>query len=554
MKGNSLPKKLLYLTSTLGLLLIIFFTALSVGFYAGWVTPENLRRIIKYNPLVTSSLPIVSESLIQTNFYSLLRREIALPSLNKNFISGGGAIVETNKGILIAEKSGRFFFLDQNEFQEPRLRLTSINIDINEKGFTRDAKKEGYAIKPGLNVGYAGLGMRLHDLLLLPDKKSLMASFTRWKDSESCAELIFALTELNQNEELPTSGTWKEVFVTTPCLGFGPQKNKPFAGHQAGGRMIKLDNETVLVTVGDFKNDGDKRSLTTANPANSYGKTHLIDLRTGRVQNNYSTGHRNPQGLVRRQNGEIWSTEHGPAGGDEINYIKSGANYGWPKVTLGKDCGGCDWQQEGRHEGYEKPRWAFIPSIGISNLIEIRDFAPLWDGDLLVSSLKAETLYRIRLNKDRPIYASQIFIGDRIRDIVQLRDSRIVLWTDTGKLIFLEISREGPVVNRIIEKQSGHVQEILKECAVCHELNQNPLGSKTGRISLAGIVGSKIGDQPGINYSEVLSKQDGYWTPETLNNFLESPSALFPGTSMAYEGIADANTRRELINVLRTLN
>ncbi|MEK9828182.1 MAG: PQQ-dependent sugar dehydrogenase, partial [Rhodospirillales bacterium] len=334
-------KKLLYLTSALGLLSTAFIISLGLSLYFGWITPEKIRLLLKYNPNVTSTLPVVSESLIQTNFYSLLRREIALASLNKDFISGGGAIAETNKGILIAEKSGRFFFLDQNEFQEPRLRLTSINIDINQKGFSRDAKKEGYAIKPGLNVGYAGLGMRLHDLLLLSDKKSLMASFTRWKDSEACAELVFAIAKFNQNEELPTSGAWKEVFVTTPCLGFGPQKNKPFAGHQAGGRIIELDNGTVLVSVGDFKNDGDKRSLTTANPANSYGKTHLIDLKTGKIQNNFTTGHRNPQGLTRRHNGEIWSTEHGPTGGDEVNIIKPGKNYGWPKVTLGKDCNGC---------------------------------------------------------------------------------------------------------------------------------------------------------------------------------------------------------------------
>ena len=541
-------KKLLYLTSALGLLSTAFIISLGFSLYFGWITPEKIRLLLKYNPNVTSTLPVVSESLIQTNFYSLLRREIALASLNKDFISGGGAIAETNRGILIAEKSGRFFFLDQNELQEPRLRLTSINIDINQRGFTRDAKKEGYAIKPGLNVGYAGLGMRLHDLLLLSDKKSLMASFTRWKDGGSCAELVFAIAKFNQNEELPTSGAWKEVFVTTPCLGFGPQKNKPFAGHQAGGRIIELDNGTVLVSVGDFKNDGDKRSLTTADPANSYGKTHLINLKTGKIQKNYTTGHRNPQGLARRQNGEIWSTEHGPTGGDEVNIIKFGANYGWPKVTLGKDCNGCDWQLEGRHEGYEKPKWAFVPSIGISNLIEIKNFASLWDGDILVSSLKAETLYRIRLDGDQPIYASPVHIGERIRDIIQLRDQTIALWSDSGKMIFLRPSNAPAPADTLIETLEPAVREVVRECSVCHALN--PTSSTNNQLSLWGVVGRNFGSDPNFNYSEALSKKNGYWTEKELNTFLESPALAIPGTTMAYSGISDEATRRAIIDFL----
>lgn len=494
---------------------------------------------------------MVSESFIQTNFYRLKRRDIALASLNKDFTSGGGAIVETNNGILIAEQSGRFFFLDQDESQRPRLRQTSIYIDINQEGFNRAANKESYAIKPGLNVGYAGLGMRLHDLLLLSDRKTLMASFTRWKDSEACAELVFAYTELIQNEELLKSGTWREVFITTPCLGFGPQKNKPFAGHQAGGRIVELDNGIVIVTVGDFKNDGDKRTLTTANPANSYGKTHLIDLKTGKIQKNFTTGHRNPQGLTRRQNGEIWSTEHGPTGGDEVNIIKPGGNYGWPKVTLGKDCNGCSWQKEGRHGGYEKPQWAFLPSIGISNLIEIRDFAPIWDGDLLVSSLKAETLYRIRLDGVRPIYASPIHIGDRIRDIIQLRDRRIALWTDSGKLIFLELYTTPGPGDILFQNLEPAVREVVRECSVCHTLN--PTNSTNDRLSLWGIVGRSFGSDPIFNYSKALSQKHGYWTDKTLDQFLESPSSVIPGTTMAYSGIADETLRTAIIDFLTHL-
>ena len=546
-----MPKKLLYLTSTLGLLIFILFSALALGIYAGWVTPENLRRIIKYNPMVTSSLPIVSESQVQTVFYQLKRRDVALASMGQGFISGGGAFTEISGGILIGERSGRFFFLDEDGDNQPRLRQTSILININQEGFNRELKRQGYAIKSGLNVGYAGLGMRLHDLLLLGDRERLMVSYTRWNDNRACAELVFAVSNLHYAKSLPTTDSWREVFKTSPCLGLGPQKNKPFAGHQAGGRMIELKSGQILITVGDFKNDGDKRSISTADPNNSYGKTHLIDLNTQSIQKNYSVGHRNPQGLMVRSNGEIWSTEHGPTGGDELNLILEGSNYGWPMVTLGKDCGGCEWQIEGRHNGYKKPKWAFLPSIGISNLIEIKNFAPLWQGDFLISSLKSETLYRIRFDDDQPIYASPIHVGERIRDIIQLHDNRIALWTDSAKVIFLKIDDAPAPGDILISALNPQVKEVIKQCSICHQLN--PGKPSNDQLSLWGIVGRRIGSQSEFDYSDALKATSGYWTLDALDRFLESPSTAVSGTSMAYSGIADESLRKATLDFLTKL-
>jgi glucose/arabinose dehydrogenase/cytochrome c2 len=546
-----LPKKLLYFTSIVGCIALLSVTVLFQGLYSGWLTPEKLRRFVKYNPVATSVLPKISSTTIETIFYHLLRKDVALAAMGQGLESGGGAITETQNGILIAEKTGRFFFLDKIADDQPRLRQTKIFININQEGFEREAKKQGYAVKPGANVGYAGLGMRVHDLLLLSDKRHLLASYTRWHNEQACAQLIFSIADLDQTSSLPISGPWQEIFKTTPCLTLGPLKSKPFAGHQAGGRMIELSDGKILVTVGDFKNDGDKRSLTTADLSNSYGKTHLIDLRTKSIQENFTVGHRNPQGLVLRQNGEIWLTEHGPTGGDEINQLQAGANYGWPKVTLGKDCNGCDWQTEGRHEGFKKPQWAFLPSIGISNLIEVRGFEPLWDGDLLVSSLKAETLYRIRLDGNRPIYASPIPIGERIRDLTQLQDNTIALWTDTGKIIFLKPGAGPSPADLLLTQLPEQVKQTVQDCKVCHSLNPN--NSQRDRLSLWGIMGRGIGGQSGFNYSTALLNRGGSWTPGTLDRFLESPATYMPGTSMAYSGIPDPAMRQAVIEFLKKL-
>ena len=550
-KAFNLAKRFLYAAGAIGTFAILALAALITVLYTGVITPEKLRTLVKYNPIITKTQSIVSNTSIETNFYTLARRDIALPAMGQGFKSGGGAIAQIAKGILIAEKSGRFFFLDSAENDQPRLQLTNIYIDINQQGFEREARALGYAVKPGTNVGYAGLGMRVHDLLLLENTSQIMASYTRWNDKRACAELIFSIARLKQNKDLPSIGKWQEIFKTTPCLKLGPQKNKPFAGHQAGGRMVEINNGKILVTVGDFKNDGDKRSITTADLNNSYGKTHLFDLNTRQFQKNYTIGHRNPQGLVLRQNGEIWLTEHGPTGGDEINQIFPDVDYGWPKVTLGKDCNGCDWQAEGRHDGFRKPRWAFLPSIGISNLIEVSNFAPLWDGDLLVSSLKGETLYRIRLDGNRPIYASPIPIGQRIRDITQLKNGTIVLWTDSGKLIYIKRTDVTAKADLLAAGLPESVKQIITDCKTCHVFN--PGNIQQGQLSLWEIVGRRVGSQSNFTYSTALSSSRGNWTPSKLDKFLESPGTAMPGTSMAYSGIPDPTIRELLIEFLEKL-
>jgi aldose sugar dehydrogenase len=135
----------------------------------------------------------------------------------------------------------------------------------------------------------------------------------------------------------------------------------------------------------------------TQDPASSFGKIFEIDLDTenSRV---VSLGHRNPQGLTVTSRGALFSTEHGPKGGDELNLITEGSNYGWPNVSLGTEYKGYDLENHapvGEHTGYQAPVFAWVPSIGPSNLIEVRGFDRRWDGDLLVASLKANSLFRL---------------------------------------------------------------------------------------------------------------------------------------------------------------
>jgi len=511
-------------------------------------TVDKLRLLVKYNPLVTSVQPVQSETAIQSTLLRLKLKSHAIAAMADEFVSGAGAIQPIPGGMLIAERNGRFHFFDERG-AEPKVTTTQISLDTNQVQFETHAASEGYATKPGRNVGYAGLGMRLHDLLLLRDGKRLAATHTRWDNVAKCVKLHLVIADFTAGD-VPKVGAWQTLFSTTPCMPLSGIKRKPFAGHQAGGRMVEMVDGRILFTVGDFKNDGVKRDISTADPSNSYGKLHILDLASG-VTEVFSTGHRNAQGLVIASDGRIWSTEHGPSGGDEVNLIRRGANYGWPVATYGRDCRTCAWQQQGKHDGHGLPVFAFVPSIGISNLVELQDFASIWDGDLLVASLKQETLHRLHIREGRVVLDEPIRIGDRLRDIQMLDDGRVAIWTDSGKLMFLTADKAPAQSALLAAKLSEDAQDTIEQCRACHDLDPGIAGPD--RLSLWGVHEREKASLPGGQYSDALKAVGGNWDDAALDAFLVSPASAIPGTSMAFEGIQDAALRQTIIDYLKAL-
>jgi aldose sugar dehydrogenase len=540
---------LLYILSGLGFLTLASVIALAVLIKTKVLTPDKIALFIKFNPYLTMANPVQDKASIEATLVRLKATKFSFPSMGQGFENGGGAILEVAGGILVSERSGRFFYFDQRG-KVPALRLTKIAIDINEAGFERFANAQGYDIKPGSNVGFAGLGMRLHDLLLLRDGKRILASYTHWSDEQNCAAEHVVIADFTQGGDLPETGPWRQVFETKPCLELSGYKNKPFAGHQAGGRMVEEANGKILLTIGDFKNDGAKRDLSVADLNNDYGKIHEIDLATGQSAI-FTNGHRNPQGLTIADDGTIWSTEHGPTGGDELNLVVKGTDYGWPRVTLGHDCGGCDWQVEGRHDGFSPPVFAYVPSIGISNLVQLHNFTPLWDGDLLVASMAGQTLHHLRLNGHAVQYDEPIPMGDRLRDMVQLADGRVAIWTDSGRLIFLTEDKELSFSDKLAAGLSAPARETLQQCRGCHGLDEGQ--GRQGKISLWQIAGRDRGSLEGAVFSPAMKSIGGSWTPENLDLFLGNPQQAIPGTTMPFEGLGDPAVRKELVDFLAKL-
>jgi glucose/arabinose dehydrogenase len=152
----------------------------------------------------------------------------------------------------------------------------------------------------------------------------------------------------------------------------------------------------------------------------------------------WSYGHRNPQGLARHPTtGELWSAEYGPRGGDEINLIRAGANYGWPVITYGREYYGPKIGEGTEKPGMEQPAVYWVPSISPSGIgFYSGDKFPRWKGDLFVAALTGQHIRRLSID-DGKVVGQEPLLGDlgwRFRHVRQGPDSFLYFSTDEGRL------------------------------------------------------------------------------------------------------------------------
>jgi glucose/arabinose dehydrogenase len=197
------------------------------------------------------------------------------------------------------------------------------------------------------------------------------------------------------------------------------------SGEHFGGRL-EFAADYLFFSVGERGHQENAQDL-----GNPLGKIHRVheDGRMPRdnpfvntpnaVKTIWSLGHRNPQGLA-VFHGKLWSTEHGPKGGDELNLIRRGGNYGWPLATHGINYDGTPVSSHSELPGMEPPRIHWNPSPGLSNLVMYDGKAfPKWRGHLLVSTLAHQQLRLIRLEND-VVVGEEVLLDNvgRFRDVV----------------------------------------------------------------------------------------------------------------------------------------
>lgn len=219
-----------------------------------------------------------------------------------------------------------------------------------------------------------------------------------------------------------------------------------------GGRMAFLEDGTLVTSLGDgsdFREDAQRldnhngKIVRLHRDGRIPADNPFVD-RAGARPEIYSYGHRNVQGLVYdAAHGRLWAHEHGPRGGDEINLILPGRNYGWPVATFGVEYSGAQITPYTSRPGMEDPLLHWTPSIAPSGmtLYDGEQF-PAWQGNLLVTALVAEEVRRVTIDGERVTAQEALFdeIGARLRDIETGPDGALYVLTDERRGRVLRIS------------------------------------------------------------------------------------------------------------------
>ena len=333
--------------------------------------------------------------------------------------------------------------------------------------------------------------------------------------------------------------------------------------------MLTDGPDHLLVIIGDHARDGWSLSANRSpalpdDPGSHLGKLIRVNIKTGETET-LTLGHRNPQGLARDKDGNLWATEHGPQGGDELNLLELGGNYGWPHVTYGVNYGRSvpeviEFEKVGWHDGFAAPVFSWVPSPATTAIvINDEQWFPLWGDDLLIASLRAKSLFRVRRLGRKVQYVEQVEIDAAIRDLAWMPDGRLALLYPWGanNVAFLSRSKkycdedsrhrrdvyavgcESDIADHAV--MADHAKRLYgRHCSSCHGLDLEQHGDGP---SLSDVIGRRAGSVDGYDFSDVLGSLDHVWTRDSLVRFLVNPQSFAPGTSMSELSITEEEAR-----------
>ncbi len=435
-----------------------------------------------------------------------------------------GGITTIENTVLVLDRLGNIYAYRPYGGNVEKLPFPALPNNIND-----------YLLLEGANADIKSF--KAFNILYLESAKLLAVSHEYFDKQYDKRRLAVSVIGFDAVSMRPT-GSWRTIFQSD----LEPEGSST----ASGGKLATDGADKIYLTVGDYLIDVPP---VAQDPNSSFGKIFEIDISTQKAKK-LSMGHRNPQGLVFTKAGALLSTEHGPSGGDELNLITEGSNYGWPTVTLGTEYGTYGWKDDalvGRHTGFQAPLFAWVPSIAVSNLIQVEGFHPRWDGDLLVASLKALSLFRLRMEGSRILYSEPIFIDQRIRDIAQLKNGTIVLWTDDTQLQFISVDRDRLDTNRHFPEAVSDM--MVSRCMFCHHFG--PTSDSDFAPSLSNILGRKIASDT-FRYSAALRSKEGVWTEKNLNEFLSNPQKFANGSGMKPSNLSQEDIN-EIIQVFKNV-
>jgi glucose/arabinose dehydrogenase len=281
----------------------------------------------------------------------------------------------------------------------------------------------------------------LLDVEIAPDfAQSQLVYWTYYEPREGGNGLAVARARLVDGAEPRVEGV-QVVFRMEPTLD---------STAHAGGRLVFAPDGTLFVTLGErsvLAGRVQARDLGShfgkivrIRPDGAVPDDNPFAGREGARPEIWSLGHRNVLAAALDARGRLWAVEMGPRGGDEVNLVEKGKDYGWPTIGYGEEYSGAPIHQSTQGPGMEQPVYYWDPVISPSGMtIYAGDLVPEWRGNLFVGGLSGEALVRLALENDRVVGEERLLLdrGERIREVVQGPDGALYLATDhsNGKIL-----------------------------------------------------------------------------------------------------------------------